>query len=832
MHAPFSLSVLTVTNGHASKQLLAGANGLPIKGQGSLAIKAGMLEHVEVAGLAGLQALLKDTRQNQVLVHGVVKGSIPGHVAPLVTTEALKQAKPGTVAPGTVARALEYIAYPPELFLLMFDRDDNLEDPTKLATVEELVHLLDPLLPGMAESGAVVTTSTSSAIRAKTTDEWLIPPTGFHVYLLARGNLARFVDLLTVRLWNAGYGYCKLATPNSQTGVAAVLTRAVVDLAVFSPERLDYVAGAHIAKNAPFYQDRGEPRLIDGAILELDAFPEVTSDERQDYTERLAAAKAALAPERFHKVRTVIAAADPTLSPEQVDALAHQRLQHQDDGFLPPDFLLYFFHRKTAVQAAALSAEYDGLRLADPAEPLYRDGTDAVFHWRRGDWRINSFAHGVMRTYRRVPTPPPDGDDDDMQDLLRRAAQEGYRSRNGATRQPHGGASGGWQNDLLRTQAGEVRETYRNLVLALQHTPPWDTECWYDVVRELPMCGTEALNDAMVGRAALDLEAMAEIPIRNLRLVQAALVYLCRQKPRDLLTEWLDTLPPWDKTERLTMWLHDYAHIDLDAYGMDVSRIIPVSMVARARTPGCQFRNVPIFEGDEECGKSKLVKALAGEGWYRELSHGLEGKEAHIILQGVWMAELAELSTMGKTEENRLKSFITMQSDDYIPKFSNLSVSRKRRTIFIGTVNPEGDGTYLRGQTGNTRFLPIRVKDIQVEDFEAQREQIFAEALVYYNEHPDTWWQLSTAGALNARVQREARRQGSVYETSLAEWLQGKTETTWEEIAEHYLKLEAKEKWKDKGLQMEIAKALRALDWRSKPKREGAHVAKVWYLAV
>ena len=60
---PFSLSVLTVTKGHASKQLLAGANGLPIKGQGSLAISAGMIEHVQVPGLAGLQALLTGIRQ-------------------------------------------------------------------------------------------------------------------------------------------------------------------------------------------------------------------------------------------------------------------------------------------------------------------------------------------------------------------------------------------------------------------------------------------------------------------------------------------------------------------------------------------------------------------------------------------------------------------------------------------------------------------------------------------------------------------------------------------------------------------------------------------------
>ena len=169
-HTHFAMSVLTVTKGSASKQLLVGANGHPIKGQGSLAIATGMIEHVDVAGLAGLQTLLQNIRQDQALVHGVVKGSAPGDVALLVTTEVLKQAKPGALAPGTVARSLEYIDYPSDVFLLMFDRDDNLEDPTRLTTADELLQLFEPLLPGLAEAGALVTVSTSSAIRTSAGD--------------------------------------------------------------------------------------------------------------------------------------------------------------------------------------------------------------------------------------------------------------------------------------------------------------------------------------------------------------------------------------------------------------------------------------------------------------------------------------------------------------------------------------------------------------------------------------------------------------------------------------------------------------------------------------
>jgi hypothetical protein len=431
LDAPFSLSVLTVTRGHASKQIVAGANEQPIKGEGSLAIARGLIEHVTVQGLAGLQALLAGIRHNQVLVHGVVKGSHPGDVHPIVPTDTLKQAAPGSFSAETIARSLEYISHPEDLYLLMFDRDDNAADPTKLTTAEELFTLLAPLFPGIETAGRVVTRSTSSAIRDKQTHDWLIPPAGFHAYLLVRGDLARFVEILTARLWNAGYGYCMLATPNKQTGVAAVLSRVAVDVTVFSPERLDYAAGARIAKHAPFYQDRGRPELRPGGILDLDSFPDLTAEERKTYSTRLAEAKAVLAPERFQQVKAVVEAADPTLTPAQVETIVHQYLEHHEGGFLAPDFLVQFYHRKVAVHVGDLSKEYDGLRLADPAEPDYRDGTDAVFHWRGGDWRINSFAHGVLRTYQAVPTPPPHPDDDDMQNLLQHIPLDAATKRKG-----------------------------------------------------------------------------------------------------------------------------------------------------------------------------------------------------------------------------------------------------------------------------------------------------------------------------------------------------------------------------------------------------------------
>jgi len=108
---PFSLSVLTATRGNASKALIAGAHGLPIKGTSDLGITRGQIEHVEVQGLAGLQTLLVGIGKNQALVHGIILGSRPADVHPIVPKTQLEHAKPGQFTPDTRARSLDYIAF-------------------------------------------------------------------------------------------------------------------------------------------------------------------------------------------------------------------------------------------------------------------------------------------------------------------------------------------------------------------------------------------------------------------------------------------------------------------------------------------------------------------------------------------------------------------------------------------------------------------------------------------------------------------------------------------------------------------------------------------------
>ncbi len=133
---------------------------------------------------------------------------------------------------------------------------------------------------------------------------------------------------------------------------------------------------------------------------------------------------------------------------------------------------------------------------------------------------------------------------------------------------------------------------------------------------------------------------------------------------------------------------------------------------------------------------------------------GLASKEVIEQTSGAWLVEIPELSGMSRADIELTKAMIVRQCDKARPAYGRFSVERPRQFTLWGTVN---DSQYLRDSTGNRRFWPVRVGQIDCAALARDRDQLWAEAAHYERqgevlELPQELW-AAAAEAQEARVQ-------------------------------------------------------------------------------
>jgi predicted P-loop ATPase len=215
----------------------------------------------------------------------------------------------------------------------------------------------------------------------------------------------------------------------------------------------------------------------------------------------------------------------------------------------------------------------------------------------------------------------------------------------------------------------------------------------------------------------------------------AAVVRVARRHSYDPIVEYLQELA-WDGVPRLDSFLEDYFAADVEGaeraqYVRTVSRKWLIALVARALRPGCKVDSAIIFEGEQGVGKSTGLEALVGSAYFLDTSIDIGGKDALQAIAGAWLVELGELASLQRANDERTKQFITSRVDKFRPPYAPGMEDSPRRCVLAGTTNKEED--YLRDQTGNRRYWPVRVVGIvDVEGIARDRDQIFAEAVVAF----------------------------------------------------------------------------------------------------
>ena len=298
-----------------------------------------------------------------------------------------------------------------------------------------------------------------------------------------------------------------------------------------------------------------------------------------------------------------------------------------------------------------------------------------------------------------------------------------------------------WKMQLTYNKQGLIVNNLRNLLLILNNDPNLKGIVFNQLSDGMEIKGKVPWeHPSKFWRDADDAQLISYIDLKygnfSQRNYDVAVSKTVDDRSYHPIRQFLESLPEWDKTERVDTLLIDYLNAVDNGYVRAVTRKTLVAAIARVYDPGIKFDTMLVMAGPQGKGKSTLIAKLAGD-WFSDslLLSDAKDKTAAEKLQGYWILEIGELAGMKKTDIETLRGFLSRQNDIYRAAFGRRATPHPRQCVFIGTTNAD---SYLRDITGNRRFWPVKTPgDGDKQSWNLSKEevaQIWSEALYYYKQ--------------------------------------------------------------------------------------------------
>lgn len=201
----------------------------------------------------------------------------------------------------------------------------------------------------------------------------------------------------------------------------------------------------------------------------------------------------------------------------------------------------------------------------------------------------------------------------------------------------------------------------------------------------------------------------------------------------DSAAEWANSLK-WDGVERSKNLFSTYFGVEHNLETEAASLYLASAMGARILGASDVVDMVPVLIGDQGKYKSSAVKALAPTlEQFAEIDLSSKDNDISRTLRGKSVLELGELRGLKSRDADSIKSWISRQTDEWVPKYMEFSTLYQRRCVMIATTNED---EFLTDITGNRRWIILHVtKQCNPDLLRQHINQIWAEAIVIYRKH-------------------------------------------------------------------------------------------------
>lgn len=323
-----------------------------------------------------------------------------------------------------------------------------------------------------------------------------------------------------------------------------------------------------------------------------------------------------------------------------------------------------------------------------------------------------------------------------------------------------------FKNVQTSPSTGAPIPNLHNCLLALRNDPDWVGQFRYDEMLCAVVFPDQPITDPDTYRILEWMQDNGQ-PRMTIEPVRQAVEIVGREHAFHPVRDWLVSLQS-DSRLLLSSWLTTYLGAPDDEYHRQVGVLFLASMVARIMEPGCKQDHTLVLEGPQRLLKSSVCEVLAGgQRYFSDSIPSIEAdKEVAQHLAGKWIIEISELSAFQRADNEKLKAFLTRKVEKYRPVYGRKEVSEPRQCCFIGTTNKK---TWSKDETGARRFWPVVCGSIDIDGLQRDRDQLFAEAVEFYQTHRRWWPEPGVEDALFV-PQQEARYEEDAWAKAVDSW--------------------------------------------------------------